>query len=458
MAPRPPHFAVVNPGKVRFMLPIIPKYTVMRFKYSFQLFALSQLFLVTLLSATPKPLKAAIFVQNRETPVLDSKVQVLEDLITSRISELGVSVYSRDVIMNSINNYLGVEAQKQITEDEQKENVQNQYIRAATSTQGLMNRLDRELNESTSALRLAQQLGVDYILMAAFTALTTDLRRTNSYGAERTVATITLRIAYKLVDASMGGSLAGDTIKVSKKLAVSENLSIDVTKIQNTRDKDGQKQERTDDSEKFVLAVADDLLDEASLRIVENIGRKIEHDKIPEVVKNNAQVNVTIQCTSSDLSFPSLTKNASGEYVVTDIRKEMPLGGVAVELDGLVIGTAPGTFSVLPGIHKLRLVREDFQEWIRTVNFYEGFKLNATLIMKETTKKKMDNDFRMLEGLKKDQKLTDAEVKRLEGLAKMFGQSYFKLTEINDTMLNDPSKITPVIINNSQNQNQQPEK
>lgn len=423
----------------------------MTFSQSLRLIAVCQLFLVSLLSATPKPLKAAIFVQNRETPVLDNKVQVLEDLITSRISELGVSVYSRDVILNSLNNYLGSEVQKQSEEDDKKQEATNKYGRSPSSER-VMNRLDRELNESTSALRLAQQLGVDYILMAAFTTLTTDLRRTNSYGAERSVATITLRIAYKLVDASMGGSLAGDTIKVSKKLAVSENLSIDVTKIQAAKDKDGNEVERTEDSEKFVLAVADDLLDEASMRIVENIGRKIEHDKIPEVVKNDARINVTIQCTSSDLAFPSLTKNASGEYVVTDVRKDMPLGGVSVELDGLVIGSAPGTFSVLPGIHKLRLVREDFEEWIRTVNFYEGFKLNASLIMKDTTKRRMDKDFAMLEGLKKDQKLTDAEVKRLEGLAKMFGQSYFQLTEINDNMLDVPNKVEPIIINNVQNQ------
>jgi len=45
---------------------------------------------------------------------------------------------------------------------------------------------------------------------------------------------------------------------------------------------------------------------------------------------------------------------------------------VTVELDGIAIGSAPGSFQGFPGLHKLRLSREGFDSWERTVNLYDG--------------------------------------------------------------------------------------
>ena len=56
---------------------------------------------------------------------------------------------------------------------------------------------------------------------------------------------------------------------------------------------------------------------------------------------------------------------------------------VTVELDGIAIGSAPGTFQAFPGLHKLRLSREGFKDWERTVNIYAGQKLRVALQMSD---------------------------------------------------------------------------
>ena len=76
--------------------------------------------------------KIAVIVENHADAALNDKVAVLEDLVTSRIAGQGFSVISRDVVLNAV---------------------------------GGASKLDTALSENTSALRLAQTLGVDFILL-----------------------------------------------------------------------------------------------------------------------------------------------------------------------------------------------------------------------------------------------------------------------------------------------------
>ena len=118
--------------------------------YAFLLIILSSLF-INILSATEQteqPIrKAAIFVENRVGQAFDNKVPVLEDFITSRITEKGFSIISREVVINSLKNY---NSEKTKSPDSEK--------------------LDTLLSNNTSALRLAQLMGVDYIIVTSITS------------------------------------------------------------------------------------------------------------------------------------------------------------------------------------------------------------------------------------------------------------------------------------------------
>jgi hypothetical protein len=88
--------------------------------------------------------KTAIFVENRAGTAFNDKVSVLEDFISSHITEKGFSVLSREVVINGLKSYSGNESKVSDRE---------------LSGTGL----DKLLSDSTTTLQLAQMMGVGYI-------------------------------------------------------------------------------------------------------------------------------------------------------------------------------------------------------------------------------------------------------------------------------------------------------
>src|SRR6185369_3427313 len=65
-------------------------------------------------------------------------------------------------------------------------------------------KLDDALNNNTTALRLAQTLGADFILIPIITSYGADKKTYNGNGLNTVNVTHTLRVSYKIVEAGMG--------------------------------------------------------------------------------------------------------------------------------------------------------------------------------------------------------------------------------------------------------------
>jgi hypothetical protein len=100
---------------------------------------------------------------------------------------------------------------------------------------------------------------------------------------------------------------------------------------------------------------------------------------------------------------------------------------VTVELDGVAIGSAPGTFQGRPGLHKIRLSREGFDTWERTINIYDGQTLRVALQMSDAGYARWMDTTGFLSTLDNNRKLTDAEVKRIEGIGEFFKNSHYRV-------------------------------
>jgi hypothetical protein len=98
-----------------------------------------------------------------------------------------------------------------------------------------------------------------------------------------------------------------------------------------------------------------------------------------------------------------------------------------VELDGIAIGSAPGAFQAYPGIHKLRLSREGFEPWERTVNIYDGQTLRVALQMSEAGYARWADTTAFLATLDNRRKLTDAEAAKINGLARFYSESHYRV-------------------------------
>ena len=320
--------------------------------------------------------KAAIFVANRADKSLNDKVATFEDFISSRITEKGFSVISREVATDALNSLL-------------KDSKQTDA--------------DALLSNNSTALRLGQMLGADYLIVASISSYGTDKKTVDAYGVKTVNVIHNMRVTYKILDGTQGGTLAGDTLKVSKMIR------------------------STSDSQEESSDVVNDLLDDASTQVVESVGKK----DIKVVSASKDQVEFAVSCGMQDLAAIPMNipdvRIENNTVVIGKDRLDVQAMDVTVELDGVVAGSAPSTFKAAPGLHKIRLTREGFTPWERTINVSAGQKLKVALQMSEAGYQRWKDNTAFLQDLENGKKLTDAEVKVLEGKAQMLRQSGYKV-------------------------------
>jgi hypothetical protein len=418
--------------------------------------------------------KVAIIVENRADASLNDKVIVLEDLVTSRIAGKGFSVISRDVVVNALKTYpaanVNVSAQssakasanaaasqtatatdaakvdtaqstavnlqaksgsgasdKLALEGTKKDAVDinasrqhsgNAYGQGSASldasssdtlrvaaTSGTT-KLDQALSDNTSALRLAQTLGADYILIPSITGYGTEKKSFTGIGIQTMNVIHRLRVSYKIVEANEGGAVRGGSFVSEVTQRDTANLQTDSTDTLN------------------------ELLDDAANQLANAV--VVTAKTLPAEVAKTGMVSFRIACTMTDprqapILISAVTVSADNKLVATNPPVAVQPMDVTVELDGVTIGSAPGEFKARPGLHKLRLSREGFDDWVRTVNIYDNQVLRVALQMSAAGYAKWKDTTAFLSTLDANRKLTDAEVKEIEGLAKFLSESHYRV-------------------------------
>jgi hypothetical protein len=319
------------------------------------------------------PRTAAIFTANHADKTLDDKLPALEDFISSRITEKGFSVISPEVATAAVSSLLKDSQQTEI---------------------------DKALGNNSSVLRLAQMLGANYIIMASISSYGQDKQTTDAYDVKIVNVTYTLRVTYKILDGVQGGTLAGDTFKVTSTQRFTENS-------------------RSDSSDTI-----NDLLDQASVKIADSAGAKA----VKTVVASTNLAEFTVACGMQDLAqlpvtVPDVELTASNTVVIGKERIPVLALNVMVEIDGAGIGSTPATFKAAPGLHKIRLRRDGFTDYEGTVNIYQGQVFNIALQMTDAGYQRWKDNTAFLNSLENGKKLTDAEAEKTRGEAQMLRQS-----------------------------------
>jgi hypothetical protein len=364
--------------------------------------------------------KAAIFVQNRVGAALNEKVPVLEDLLTSKITEKGLSIVSREDTINALKSYLTagiavdsanatkVEIATPAGGGESSITVGKAGASQVAATTG-PTKLDQLLSDNTSALKLAQNLGADYLLVSSITSLGTE-KKTFEDGALKTVNVIhTMRVSYKVLEGVQGGSLVGDTIRASKTIRYTQNS-------------------QTEDSD-----ILNGLLDEATTQVADNAGRKIAENEARLFLPTKpGLVEIFVSCSMQDLvQLPLLSDIRvmdDGALVVTTNRLSVQILNANVEIDGINVGTAPSKFKVRPGLSKMRISRAGFRDYESTVNFSEGQKFeNVALQMSDAGYARWKDNITFLLAIKTGEKMTDGLTNLMAGFAQTLRQSGYRI-------------------------------
>ena len=328
----------------------------------------------------PKPAKpaeytVAIFVANRAGKPGDAQLGALEDYITARVTELNVHVISGETALNAV---------------------------GSMAPGAKENALDAQLAQSTSAVRLAETLGATHLLQVTISGFDSNQRNIDAYGVKAVNEEQVVRVTYKILDGTTGGSLAADTVKVAKTYQQSEGSS----------ETHGDR--------------LNDLLDEAAQKVAASLKRQIDRGRITTSAAQGV-VAITLTTELTDVFVPDVRIGAENTVSISESKFKVSALAATVEIDGIAVGTAPGRLEVKAGLHKLRVVREGYKPWERTVNFTNGQHLNVGLEMTDEGFNRWKKSTEFMNELKNNAKLTDAEVKLLEGKAKMFENSGFKV-------------------------------
>lgn len=266
-------------------------------------------------------------------------------------------------------------------------------------------KLDQALSDNTSALRLAQNLGADYILIPAITSFGTERKAYNGNGIATINTTYKLRVSYKIVEANEGGAVRGSTVLAEKNYRNSGDLQTDSSDVIN------------------------ELLDDAADQLADAIVTSAK--ALPMEVAKANMVTFSVACTMTDPRQQPIMMSAIGvsadNKAVTNPPVAVEAMDVTVEVDGVAIGSAPGQLQSRPGLHKLTLSRDGFETWSRTVNIYSGQTLRVALQMSAANYARWQEAANFLATLDTNRKLTDAEVNRINGLAEFYKNSHYRV-------------------------------
>ncbi len=310
--------------------------------------------------------KAALFVQNRAGAQLESRLDAFNDLVSTRLTEAGFEVIrSQDVLARF------TESRRAEAAQELRQGVEAlQTVKSEGTVDGP--------SQEASALRIAQLMGADCLVMASMVSLGENRVRVQSYGVPQEVTTTTFRMALRVLEGACGSQIYGDTIAVSDKVVQNANLQVEA----------GDQ--------------LDGLLDQGAVELTARVRGSMARIEEARV---------------AGAALATVTLNAPA--------------GAAVELDGVAVGTAPGTFQVRPGVHEVRVTREGYATWEKTVAFADGQTLDIPMELSAVglaRKGELEEQARV-DDIAREQSAAEAKAKTTlaDGAAKQMSESYIRL-------------------------------
>ena len=339
-------------------------------------------------SASTRPV-AAIFVKNRGCKIDPEKVMVMEDFVVARVGELCFTTLSREDVINAVKRFSAAGAN-------------------AGTPQDPMAEADRLLSDQTSAVALARNMNADYVLMVSLASLTSQIQKFDGYGVQTEVLSQTLDATYRLLDRAQGTVIDSGSASATEQLRGTPNL-----------------QQGAD--------LIDPLIKQVAANLTGVMAKQCTSRTLPPPAALGG-AGFTVTCFMFDVKVPNIVMDPeSKRYTVAANPLSLSPLGVAVDVDGVTVGTTPNQFRATPGLHKLRLRGPGFEPWESTVNITDGFDLRVALKMDADSYARWLTTTKVLQDLKQGQQLTDAQVEVLRGVAQFFANSQYVVNYKVDT-------------------------
>jgi len=274
---------------------------------------------------TPK--KVAVFVQNRTRVAgMDDEMDGIRDRLGAAIAGTGeLTVVDSSFSVDTFRRW-------KVTTEEEK----------AGFMTGIFS--------GGSAPNVAKMLGCDYIVAATVVGASSMNR--NVSGRLSTV--FTLRMTLKVMD-SAGASVFAMPPWMRQYPVL----------------------DATDDPMNYYNILFDQWTEEAGAAVANSAS---QWRKPTTCVANLAKVRISTSIDETVAELESQTKGAKGEQLA-ELRRVC--GGATIEVDGAVVGSAPGDFQIAAGLHQIKITREWMKPYTATVNLMDGMNLKVALEMND---------------------------------------------------------------------------
>lgn len=267
--------------------------------------------------------KIAIFVKNQtRVPGMDDMVDGIRDRIGAEMAGSGMVVLDQSDIISAFRRY-------KITTDEERSGLIDGLFTGGTVT------------------RVSQMLGADFIMNASVISA----NKASMKVGGKSITTFAVRMTSKVLDASTGASVYGKAW--TRKMPVTAEFA-----------------SGTDD-----IFMYNDLLDVWASETGAELSVKAVDWNASKVVAVPITVSVS---TTIDSLIDGLESGVRAPNDLLDSMRRL-VGGATIEVDGVTIGSAPGTFQVAPGLHQLRISRQWMKDWNQVVNFQNGGSFKVAL-------------------------------------------------------------------------------
>ena len=264
--------------------------------------------------------------------------------------------------------------------------------------------VEEALSDQASALRLAQLLGADGIIVVTLTRYNEDTRtfEAGDLGVESTkVTTYDLGAAYQMLSGDNGASVFGGSVDAQRKLKETSDFT------QRTNPIDG-------------------LLDAASVKLSSEIA--MNSSSMDSVVSPTAssRSSVKLELIASGLEVPDIVVNGQGETVVGSTRLPLSPVGARIYVDGVLTGAAPSTLSLSKGVHRLRIDHPLFSPLEEIVNVRGGDDVQTftfAMVLSAEGRQEWERNVEVLESLKNGEVLREATLIRVRAFAEFLRNS-----------------------------------
>ena len=334
--------------------------------------------------------RVALFVGDVAADVPDAKIDVLEQYLASSLTQAGYAVVSRRDVINAVANF---------------------GDRGSNRGSGEADTGDAErlLSDQASAKALAGMLDASEFVVATISALDVDRRTSQDPNLDvaTEVVTTTLDVPWRLIDGSSGAAIAADTASASDVVRQSPTLQRSPTDV-------------------------DVLLRDASRMIARQAIAARPRPESRRPAGKAVAIEITIDLR--EMSVPGIERK-DGVWTVTTDRYNLIPQAAEVMVDGLLVGTAPGTIQMSPGPQRVRISAPDLEPVDRFVNAQAGLKLRIPMQLTPEGRARWLQSAAFFESLKDGAALREDQQKIADGIRTFLEQSHLRIDTSNVTTI-----------------------